>query len=616
MLSAELNRRLDGIADASMKGYPIRNLYRLMYEEELWIEAYAKIYANDGAMTKGVDDITLDGFSRARVAQIIQGLREGTYEPKPVRRENVRKLNGKMRPLGIPNGDDKLAQEVARMILERVYEPIFSDRSHGFRSGKSCHTALSEIRHLWTGTKWLIDVDVKGFFDNIDHKKLLKLLEKKVDDKRFVHLIEQWLQAGYVDDWKFNRTYSGTPQGGIISPILANVYLNELDQFMKGLKGSFDAGEERKSNPEYSRLQAQIRKCKQQIAAIRNDPSQKGRLAQLQDELEKKEARRSVIPKRLMDDPDYRRLNYCRYADDFVIGVIGSQEDAVAVMEKVKNFLARELLLETNEDKTHISHIEDGCKFLSYVVKAPPEGKEMFVKSNGKSYKTRTMNGRIGLYVPEGKAEAFCLAHGYGDYKSTKAQGRPYLTVLSELEIVETFNSELRGLAQYYALASNVKIALTKLFFIALESLMRTIGHKRQISAASVYRMLSVGDGYAVRYEIGGVKKERRVYRLKDLERRSYGNLVDRFARPMHLKHTGTELVRRLNARRCEFCGSAKECEVHHVRKLKDIANKRNKSYVELMMIARKRKTMVLCAECHDRLHAGTLPDLRYSVIS
>src|SRR5437879_2416047 len=189
-----------------------------MYTPELWMVAYSNLQSNKGAMTKGVNEDTLDGFSKARGDGIIQKLRGGTYEPNPVRRTYIPKSNGNSRPLGIPSGTDKLVQEVARIILERIYEPVFSDFSHGFRPKRSCHTALSVIQNTWNGTKWICDVDITGFFDNIDHNLMVKFLEKRIDDKRFIRLLEQMLKAGYIEDWKFFGTYTGTPQGGVLTP--------------------------------------------------------------------------------------------------------------------------------------------------------------------------------------------------------------------------------------------------------------------------------------------------------------------------------------------------------------------------------------------------------------
>ena len=222
MLTATVTRRLDALATISKEGKRINGLFRLMEHPLLWYEAYANIYSNAGAITKGVDGSTLDGFSQARVASIITRLKDGTYRFKPTRRVYIPKANGKKRPLGVPSGDDKLVQEVVRLILERIYEPVFQTSSHGFRPGRSPHTALEQIGQQWTSVKWIIDMDIQSFFDTIDHEVMIAVLEKKIDDARFIALIKAMLVAGYVEDWRFHGTYSGTPQGGIASPILAN----------------------------------------------------------------------------------------------------------------------------------------------------------------------------------------------------------------------------------------------------------------------------------------------------------------------------------------------------------------------------------------------------------
>jgi RNA-directed DNA polymerase len=195
----------------------------------LFERAYEKVSLNKGALTPGVDGKTFDGMSLTKLADIAGRVADGTYRFRPVRRVHIPKGNGKTRPLGIPTVEDRLVQEAVRIILEAIYEPVFLDESHGFRPRRSCHTALNLIKKTWTGCKWLIEVDVRGFFDNIDHDVLLTLLKKRIDDDRFIGLIEGMLKAGYMEDWVLGRTYSGTPQGGVVSPLLANIYLHELD---------------------------------------------------------------------------------------------------------------------------------------------------------------------------------------------------------------------------------------------------------------------------------------------------------------------------------------------------------------------------------------------------
>jgi RNA-directed DNA polymerase len=247
------------IAKISQQGKRINGLFRLMENPELWIQAYAKINPNKGAMTKGVDNSTMDGFSTERVANLIELLKEGRYHFKPVRRVYIPKANGKKRPLGVPTADDKLVQEVVRTLLEQIYEGIFSRNSHGFRPQRSCHTALKQIQRSWKGTKWIVEVDIQGFFDNIDHRIMIRLLEKRIDDRRFINLIKAMLRAGYLENWVYHATHSGTPQGGIISPILANIYLHELDEYMEERKQEFDKGMIRPKDKEYIRYSSLIK---------------------------------------------------------------------------------------------------------------------------------------------------------------------------------------------------------------------------------------------------------------------------------------------------------------------------------------------------------------------
>ena len=217
-------------------------LYRYLLRPDIYFVAYKNLYANSGAETKGVNEDTADGFSEAKIDRIIKALADETYQPMPVRRTYIQKKNNrkKLRPLGIPTFTDKLVQEVLRMILEAVYEPIFLDVSHGFRPKRSCHTALKQLRREFNGTRWLVEGDIKGCFDNINHAVLVGLLNNKIKDARITKLIYKFLKAGYLEDWQYHKTYSGTPQGGIISPLLANIYLHELDKFVMKLKSEFD----------------------------------------------------------------------------------------------------------------------------------------------------------------------------------------------------------------------------------------------------------------------------------------------------------------------------------------------------------------------------------------
>ena len=208
-------------------------MYRQLYNPDLYLLAYGRIYQNAGAMTAGTTPETVDAMSQAKIHAIIEAVRFERYRWTPVRRVDIPKKNGKTRPLGIPTWSDKLLQEVIRSILEAYYEPQFSDHSHGFRPGRGCHSALAHIQKGWTGTKWFIEGDIQRCFDSIDHQVLLAILREKIHDNRFLRLVAGLLRAGYCQQRKYYPTLSGSPQGGIVSPLLANIYLDRLDRFVE-----------------------------------------------------------------------------------------------------------------------------------------------------------------------------------------------------------------------------------------------------------------------------------------------------------------------------------------------------------------------------------------------
>jgi len=224
---------LNIIQDRGRRKLPLDDVYRQMFNPDMYLRAYAKLYKNDGAMTPGTTEETVDGMSQEKIAKIIEAIRYERWHWTPVRRVEIPKSNGKMRPLGMPTWSDKMVQEVIRSILEAYYEPQFSKHSHGFRPKRGCHTALIEIQNVWKGTKWFIEGDIKGCFDHIDHHILMTILRENIQDNRFLRLIEGALKAGYCEEWTYHPSLSGTPQGGIGSPILSNIYMDRLDRFVQ-----------------------------------------------------------------------------------------------------------------------------------------------------------------------------------------------------------------------------------------------------------------------------------------------------------------------------------------------------------------------------------------------
>src|SRR6184192_2609573 len=346
---------LDVLRDRGRRGLPCTELYRQLFNPSLFELAHGRIYANHGAMTPGADGETADGMSAAKTGRIIDALRHERYRFQPVKRVYIPKKNGKQRPLGLPSWPDKLVGEVIRLLLEAYYEPQFSGRSHGFRPGLGCHTALREVEDVWSGTTWFIEGDISDCFGSLDHEIMVRILAEKIHDNRFLRLIRNMLKAGYLEDWQYHQTLSGSPQGGVVSPILSNIYLHKLDVYVETvLIPQYTRGKRRKTNPEYGRKIYQIGRARE-----RGDRETVRRL--------RHELRR--LPSRDPQDPRYRRLRYTRYADDHLLGFTGPKAEAEQIKQRLAAFLHDDLKLELNEDKTLITHARtQAASFLGYQV--------------------------------------------------------------------------------------------------------------------------------------------------------------------------------------------------------------------------------------------------------
>ena len=569
---------------------PIERVYKLLFNRDFYLYAYAKLYPNNGAMTKGVTDETVDGMSIQKIDRMIELLRNEKYQWKPARREYIPKKNGKMRPLGIPTWGDKLLQEVMREILEAYYEPQFSKHSHGFRPNRGCHTALQEIQ-IWKGTRWFIEGDISKYFDTIDHSVLLAILEKNIHDGRFIRLISNMLKAGYLDDWKFNQTISGTPQGGVISPLLANIYLNEFDQWIENtLIPQYTKGSRQKSNPVYNRINAKISKARKE-----GDIQTVHRL----------EIERRDIPSVDPYDENYRRCRYVRYADDFLIGFTGSKSDAEQIKAAMYGFLKGELHLELSQEKTLITNASNqAAKFLGYEIKA--QRVNDYIDPKGR----RGVNGAIALLVPAKVIEDKCKSF----MQNGKVTHRKSLLNDDDFSIVQRFQQEYRGLVQYYILAQNLSW-FSKLYWIMETALLKTLACKHRSSinkqkaryaATTTSTSGKTVPCLQVVVERPNKKPLVATWGGISLVHKRKAVIEDK---PYKVYGGRNELIKRLTADSCELCGSKKNIEVHHIRKLADLKTRgRSEPPVwKQIMAARKRKTLVVCRECHTAIHNGTI---------
>lgn len=580
--------------------YKFERLYRILFNEELFYVAYQKIASNGGSTTKGSDGRSIDEMSLARIETLIASLKDESYQPHPSRRVHIPKKNGKTRPLGIPAFEDKLVQEVVRMILEAIYEGHFETTSHGFRPKRSCHTALLHIQKTFSGAKWFIEGDIKGFFDNIDHDVLVGILRERISDDRFIRLIRKFLKAGYVEDWTFHNTYSGTPQGGIVSPILANIYLDKLDKYVKEYIRHFDMGTKRRPGKESNDLANERKRTVRKLKKVKDGTEKAALVARLKAI----EQERAAFPSGDEMDGSYRRLKYIRYADDFILGVIGSKEDALRIKEDIKSFLSESLALELSEEKTLITHTGKSAKFLGYEITVTRNNHQ---RRDVQGRLRRTYGKRVRLNVSMATLRDKLLEYGAMEIKLRngkeiwKPKCRSGLIFNDDLEILDRYNRETVGFCNYYLIANNC-VVLHNFRYIMEYSMYKTFAGKYRSTVRKINKKYRLNKLFTVKYEQKGVIKSRTFYKTS-FKRRTTAFNGSCDIEPYSIADVSrTNLTDRLKAEKCELCGATGKLIMHHVRNLKDLKEK--ESWKRLMS-ARKRKTIALCPSCHRLRHLG-----------
>lgn len=580
--------------------YKFERLYRILFNEELFYVAYQKIASNGGSTTKGSDGRSIDEMSLARIETLIASLKDESYQPHPSRRVHIPKKNGKTRPLGIPAFEDKLVQEVVRMILEAIYEGHFETTSHGFRPKRSCHTALLHIQKTFSGAKWFIEGDIKGFFDNIDHDVLVGILRERISDDRFIRLIRKFLKAGYVEDWTFHNTYSGMPQGGIVSPILANIYLDKLDKYVKEYIRHFDMGIKRRPGKESNDLANERKRTVRKLKKVKDGTEKAALVARLKAI----EQERAAFPSGDEMDGSYRRLKYIRYADDFILGVIGSKEDALRIKEDIKSFLSESLALELSEEKTLITHTGKSAKFLGYEITVTRNNHQ---RRDVQGRLRRTYGKRVRLNVSMATLRDKLLEYGAMEIKLRngkeiwKPKCRSGLIFNDDLEILDRYNRETVGFCNYYLIANNC-VVLHNFRYIMEYSMYKTFAGKYRSTVRKINKKYRLNKLFTVKYEQKGVIKSRTFYKTS-FKRRTTAFNGSCDIEPYSIADVSrTNLTDRLKAEKCELCGATGKLIMHHVRNLKDLKGK--ESWKRLMS-ARKRKTIALCPSCHRLRHLG-----------
>jgi len=581
---------LDVIRKRGKRGLPLERLYRQLFNPQLYLMAYGRIYSNHGAMAPGITGETADGMSMGKIGAIINALRGERYRWTPVKRVYIPKKNGKKRPLGLPTWSDKVVAEVMRLLLEAYYDVQFSDHSHGFRPRRGCHTALDEVVRVWKGTHWFIEGDISDCFGSLDHQVMLSILTERIHDGRLLRLISHMLRAGYLEDWRWNATLSGAPQGGVASPILSNIYLDRLDKFVEQqLLPVYSRGRLRRPNPAYEQVENAIARARRHgdreaVRALRR--------------------RRRTLPSQDPNDPDYRRLRYVRYADDWLLGFAGPKREAEEVKSRIGAFLRDELKLELSDSKTLITHATTGAaRFLGYEIRAQHADNKLDRRGQ------RAVNGAIGLFVPKTVIGQRCALYMSGGQPAQRGQ----LLHDDDFTIVAKFQAEYRGLVQYYLLAQDV-FRLGKLRWVMETSLLKTLAGKHRSTVTKMARKYkaTTETPYGPRkcFQVSVRRDGRRkplIARFGGIPLKRQPTAVLTDLSPVMASVRRNELIHRLLAGRCEICAAHENLEVHHIRKLADLnrpGRPERPAWMHLMA-KRRRKTLVICRSCHENIHVG-----------
>lgn len=597
-------KRLENIRRNNNNNYRLVNydLYKLVKDKDLLIAAYESIKSNKGSTTNATSESeNIDGFSLNRVDKIIAKLNSETWNPKPARRVNIPKKNNKTRPIGIQGADEKVVQTAVKFILESIYEPVFLNNSHGFRPKRGCHSALEMISQQFDGMHYLVEGDIKGMFNNVNHDVLINILRRKIKDEKFLRLIRKFLRAGYMEiNMPLVKPLTGTPQGSTLSPILANIYLHELDLYM--MRKWITTHRSRRNtikNKAYTKLSSVIRRLQRNIGSTELKEEKVELIRQLK--LVKKE--RLKLPYS-QEESKAIRIKYVRYADDFIVGVSGPRKIATNIKEEIRAFVADKLSLELSEKKTVITDIrKDRSIFLGYSIRIDTSIKITKVHTKGRSpFMKRTTGFLIKLEVPMQRLiqrlalKGFCTAKGFPLPKRA-------WTIFDDFTIVSSYNSVFRGYINYYSGADNQN-ALYRLKYIMRFSLAMTLAARHRSSISKEIK--KHGKYFRIMLETknkAGKKKIREVEFVnpkfnKSSKHWQVGTKFGTLESFVIGKRTRTKLFGE-----CCICGNG-AVHMHHIRHVKK-ASKGSKQTFQTLMGLINRKQIPVCLSCHANIHNG-----------
>ena len=657
----EINKSLLKILGLWKKSYllterPFNRLIGYLKDINLWVLAYNKISKNTGSLTEGIDNETIDGINLDKLRKLQIEVLNGSFQWGGIKRIYIPKPGKKeKRPLGIPNIRDRIVQEILKIIIEPIFESRFSNNSHGFRPGRGCHTALRMIFRDFKPAIWYIEGDISKCFDTIDHTKLMYALKERIGDKKLLNLIESGIKTQIIDITFKTKTIAekGTPQGSILSPLLANIMLNKLDLWVLNQKKNFDKGEHPRKFPAYTKLVRAKAKPSEIRSLPRTDPF----------------------------DENYKRISYVRYADDFIIGIRGSYQEARKIKESLAKFLQEELNLKLSEEKTLISHISEGVKFLGYIIWR----KVQFVTQR---YESGLRRRKVTLLAIDGDSKKLMNKlerEGFIERKiktinnKTKEviQAKPKFAFLRlpQSETNATINSIIRGLTNWWLLAGNRKQLVAKVAYFLRYSIAKVYAAKfklhdlskvfkkggvdlsKPLMARVSSKIVGVTDRLIEEWNksIGGGNFKRiipgilyhkyktiperikpylkadwepeHVKILKDLiskELQENVNIpnIPSMLDPKELNKQQLKFfkllinnanyfdlfkkrlvagVRALGAP-CVICGNNENIQMHHIKRISDL---KNENPIDKQIIGINRKQIPLCQICHLKAHEG-----------
>jgi nicotine oxidoreductase len=602
-------------------------------EIDIYKKAYDILKSNPGNMTNGTDNLTIDGTSLNTLKKLSSSVKNWTYECKPTKRIYIKKANGKLRPLGIPTFNDKILQTAIKLLIEPKCEEIFHNRSFAFRPGRSIHQALRCVQGM-VGITWMIEGDIKGYFDNIDHKILTSLIKEKINpDRTLMGLFQKIFKAGYLENSKIKHSLIGVPQGGIISPILSNLYLTPFDEFIDKLKEKYQQLPVSKRNPAYRKVEARIYTLRRKL----NSWARTDKIIVRKNEtiLIKRELKNLMVKLRTLSSMTRvgSKLHYVRYADDWVVGVVGNKNLAIEVRDEIKEFLNENLKLELSLEKTKITHLGSNfAKFLGYYIRCSTLKQHISSRRINKqgeviNWRKSTVRTPPKLLVPLNELKQKLINKGLANDKGFPKYVGKFI-YLSDYEIIKRYNSIIRGFMNFYNSAEN-RSSLGELIYIVEFSLAHTLAAKHRISLAKVFKkygrpfkahaVLSINNDDSYDSEVVPINStlngsaensKKRVIifdkpeslRAQYLDKKySSVKATDVLVDPLISLNWDIKEVNILD-NPCLICESQENVEMHHLRHLKDT---KDKSTLIKIMSKIRRKMVPLCQTCHIKVHAG-----------